>query len=387
MRKIAVFTGTRAEYGLLFWLMKALQQSEDFQLQLLVSGAHLSPQFGETWQQIESDGFEISEKVEMLLSSDSPIGVVKSLGLATIGYADALAKLSPDLLIVLGDRYETLAIAQTALIMKIPLAHIHGGELTFGAYDDSIRHAITKMASLHFVATESYRKRVLQLGEAPEKVFVTGALGLEHLHKTPLKNREHLTNELKIPLSQPFFLVTYHPATLANEPIESTFQAILAACNDYPEHQILFTYPNADNGGHKIINLLEAYCKKNPTRAFAIQNLGYKNYLSVAACSAAVIGNSSSGIIEIPSLGVPTINIGSRQAGRLASSSVIHSKADYGEIYTSIKQAISETFKLACQQYQNPYDQGIASEKIVSILKTHDFSTEKQFQDVEFNYA
>src|SRR3990167_9408758 len=292
MRKIAVFTGTRAEYGLLYWLIKAIHKDSELELQLIVSGTHLSPHYGETWREIEADGFKIDAKVEMLLSSDSPVGVVKSMGIATIGYADALERLRPDLLVLLGDRYEALAIAQAALIMRIPIAHAHGGELTFGAYDDAIRHAITKMASIHFVATEAYRRRILQLGEDASNVFNVGALGLEHVLKTERYSMAALVENLQLPLMQPYFLVTYHPETIGDEPIENAFKALLHVFADLPNYQILFTYPNADNGGHRIIHLLERYCQEHSEQAFVVRSLGYKRYLSAVSYAEVVIGNS-----------------------------------------------------------------------------------------------
>lgn len=387
MRKIAVFTATRAEYGLLYWLMKAIQDSSDLDLQVLVSGMHLAPQFGETWKEIEADGFKIDEKVEMLLASDSPVGVVKSMGLATIGFADALSRLNPDILFLLGDRFETLALAQAALIMKIPIAHAHGGELTLGAYDDSIRHAVTKMASLHFVAAEEYRRRVIQMGEEPANVFNVGALGLEHTIKTACFSSAGLADALQIPLHEPYFLVTYHPATNADEPVEAAFKALLQSLDDWPDHQVLFTYPNADNGGHIIIQLLENYCKTNPDRAFAVKSLGFKKYLSAVAHAKAVIGNSSSGIIEVPAFGVPTVNIGSRQEGRLAADSILHCKTDYPAIKESLSKALSPTFQEKCRQVNNPYGNGEVSGRILPVLKNHPLSTVKHFQDWNFQYA
>jgi UDP-hydrolysing UDP-N-acetyl-D-glucosamine 2-epimerase len=385
MRKIVVFTGTRAEYGLLYWLMKAIQQSSDLELQILVSGMHLAPQFGETWKEIEADGFKIDETVEMLLASDSPIGVVKSMGLATIGFADALARLSPDLLFVLGDRFETLALAQAALIMKIPIAHAHGGELTLGAYDDAIRHAVTKMASLHFVAAEEYRHRVIQMGEETSRVFNVGALGLEHVVRTENFSLGELAEALQIPLHK-YFLVTYHPVTVADEPVEVTFAALLQVLDDWPEYQVLFTYPNADNGGHIIIQMLEDYCQIHSKRAFAVKSLGFKKYLSAVAHAEAVIGNSSSGIIEVPAFGLPTVNIGLRQEGRLAADSILHSHTDYVAIKEALNKALSPSFKEKCRQVDNPYGNGQVSARILPVLKYHALSTMKRFQNWSFHH-
>jgi UDP-N-acetylglucosamine 2-epimerase (non-hydrolysing) len=387
MHKIAVFTGTRAEYGLLYWLMKAIQGEDDLELQVIVSGAHLSPQFGESWRDIEADGFKIDAKVEMLLSSDTPVGVIKSMGLATIGLGDALSRLAPDFLVVLGDRYEALAAAQVALIMNIPIVHIHGGELTFGAYDDSIRHAITKMASLHFVAAEPYKKRVVQMGEEAINVHNVGALGLEYLAKLPGIDFDVLVKDLNIPLTKPFFLITYHPVTSNDELSNCGFNNLLSVLDDMPIYQILFTYPNADNGGHKIRTSLERYCQKNPYRAFAINSLGHRRYLNVVAHSEAVIGNSSSGIIEVPSLKIPTINIGARQEGRLAATSVIHCDEDYSAITNAVKKVINPEFKVLCSNTENPYGSGMVSEKIVTILKQQKSFQIKKFQDVDFDYA
>ena len=387
MRKITVFTGSRAEYGLLYWLMRAIQNADDLQLQLVVSGMHLAPQFGDTWKEIEADGFTIDAKVDMLLASDTPVGVVKSMGLASIGFADALSRLNPDIVFILGDRYEALAFAQAALIMKIPIAHAHGGELTLGAYDDAIRHAITKMASLHFVSTNTYRQRVMQMGELTDRVFNVGALGLEHVKKTNLFSFSQLVETLQLPLQQPYFLVTYHPVTLGDESVEDSFAALLRALDDWPQYQVLFTYPNADNGGHVIIRMLEAYCNTNPKRAFAVKSLGYKKYFSAIAHAQVVIGNSSSGIIEVPAFGVPTVNVGSRQKGRLAAESVLHCDEGYLPIQKALKHAVDETFKKQCKNTRNPYGDGEVAAQIIPALRNYELSTIKPFQDRDFHNA
>lgn len=386
MRKIAIFTSTRAEYGLLFWLIKAIQSDEEVTLQLIVSGAHLSPQQGETWLEIEEDGFHIDAKVEMLLASDTPVGVIKSMGVAAIGFADTLERLKPDILVVLGDRYETLVIAQAALIMKIPIAHIHGGEVTQGAYDDAIRHAITKMANLHFVAAEAYRQRVIQMGESPQHVFNVGAPGLEQTMKAPRYAFNELAEQMRIPLQQPYFIVTFHPVTLANEPVEQSLMALLAILAEMPDYQILFTYPNVDNGGHRVIQLIEQYQKKYADRAWIVRTLGPKLYSSAMFHAHAVIGNSSSGIIEVPFFKIPTVNIGSRQTGRLAADSVIHAAADYASIDAAVKQAISPSFRELCQTASNPYGDGDVSTRILPLLKTCSLTSVKAFQDIEFDY-
>lgn len=381
-RRVAVFTGTRAEYGLLYWLMKEIQQSDQLDLQLIVSCMHLSPEFGDTWQQIAQDGFEIDAKVEMLLSSNTDVGTVKSMGLGVLGFADALDRLRPDLLVVLGDRFEALSICQAALIMRIPIMHLHGGELTEGAYDDAIRHAISKMAFLHFVAAEPYRKRVIQMGESPERVFNVGAAGLDHLKRTPDMPLPALNDSLGFDLSAPFLLVTYHPVTMLEEdPVES-FTALLQALEAFPAYRVVLTYPNADNGGRAIIPMIEQFAAKYPQRVLAIPSLGFKRYLSVVKRAAAVVGNSSSGIIEVPSFGVPTVNIGSRQAGRLSADSVLHCAANKEAIEDAIAQALSEPFARACRQTLNPYGQGDAAGAIVRILETCDVSGHKSFHDL-----
>ncbi len=387
MRKIAIFTGTRAEYGLLYWLMKAIQIDPDLTLQVIVSAMHLSPQFGETWREIEADGFAIDAKVDMLLSSDSPVGIVKSMGLGTIGFADALERLKPDLLVVLGDRFEALAIVQAALIMNIPIAHIHGGELTLGAYDNSIRHAITKMASLHFVAAEAYRTRVIQMGEEPGHVFNVGAPGLEHVVRSEQLSFENLSADLGIPLKKPYFLVTYHPVTLSNESIEDEFAAFLKVLDEHPDHQVLFTYPNADNGGHIIIQMIERYCQANSQRAFVMKSMGYKRYLSAVAHADVVMGNSSSGIIEVPAFGVPTVNIGIRQEGRLAADSVIHADSNYAAITAAFNRALDPAFRATCHNVANPYGNGHVAARILPVLKSFGLSTIKHFQDLEIHHA
>ena len=379
--KVAVFTGTRAEYGLLYWLMKDIQASKQLKLQVIVSGMHLSPEFGETWRQIEADGFPVDAKVEMLLSSDTPVGVVKSIGLGTIGFADALDRLRPDLLVVLGDRFEALAVVQAALIMRIPVAHLHGGEITEGAYDDAIRHAISKMASLHFTAAEAYRQRVVQMGESPETVFNVGAIGLDHLLRTAPMTQTELSASLGFALRKPYFLVTYHPVTIVDEDPEETFLSTLAAIDRFPDYQVLLTYPNADNGGRKIIPLLEDYAHRHPGRAAAVPSLGFKRYLSALRGAAAMIGNSSSGIIEAPSFGIPTINIGARQQGRLAAESVLHCQVDTASIEYAITTAISPEFRLRAKDAVNPYGQGNAAAQIVNVIEQHCGRFEKRFYD------
>ena len=384
-KKIAVFTGTRAEYGLLYWLLKDIQSDADLSLQLLVSGMHLSPEFGLTYQQIEQDGFYIDEKIEILLSSDSAVGTAKSMGLGVLGFADAIARLQPDILVILGDRFEALAAAQTAMILRIPVLHLHGGEITEGAYDDAIRHAITKLSYLHATATDEYRRRVIQLGEAPERVFNVGAIGLDHFKRGSFMSVVELATSLQFPLRQPYAVVTYHPVTLATEVPESAFQALLDALEQFPQLQIIITYPNADDGGRRIIPLLEAYAAGQPERVLAIPSLGQVRYLSAIKHAAAVIGNSSSGIIEVPAMDVPTVNIGMRQKGRLAAKSVLHCDADTASIQNAISAALKREYKLAGEKIHNPYGQGDASRQVIQMLKSLSFNAVKTFHDVKVN--
>ena len=379
MRKVAVFTGTRAEYGLLYWLLKDLQQDSEIELQLLVSAMHLSPEFGMTYQQIETDGFTITEKVEMLLSSDSAVGTAKSIGLGVLGFADALERMKPDVLVVLGDRFEALAVTQAAMILRIPIAHIHGGEITEGAYDDAIRHAITKLSLLHFTSTEAHRNRVIQLGEHPSRVFNVGAVGLDHLQRSKMFSLAELSASLNFKLEQPYFLVTYHPVTLASEPAKASFENLLKALDAFPQHQIILTYPNADDGGREIIPLLEAYAKQQPSRVLAIPSLGQKRYLSAVKHAAAIVGNSSSGIIEVPSFKVPTVNIGERQRGRLAAESVFSCPSNTAAIIETLQLGL----KSDLTQVVNPYGKGKASEAILKQLKVADLSVVKTFYDLQ----
>jgi len=381
-RRIAVFTGTRAEYGLLYWLLKDLQAHPDLELQLIVGAMHLSPEFGETWRQIEQDGFRIDARVEMLLSSDSRVGMAKSLALGTLSLADALDRLQPGLLILLGDRFEVLAAAQTALVLGIPIAHLHGGEITEGACDDAFRHAITKMSNLHFVATETYRRRVIQMGEDPDSVFNVGALGLDHLRRTPQLSLAELSDSLGFTLRTPFLIATYHPATQSEEDPATTFDAMLAALDRFPEHQLVLTYPNADSGGRTLIPKLENHARSHSGRVLAIPSLGFRRYLSALSHAAAVVGNSSSGIIEVPSFGIPTVDIGSRQHGRIAAESVVHCSTDEQSITAALQRALAPRFASMCKGVRNPYGQGNAAADIIRVIAAHAGPFRKQFHDI-----
>ena len=372
-RKICVVTGTRAEYGLLVNLMRKIKKEDLFELQIVATGTHLSPEFGLTYQQIEKDGFHIDEKVEMLLSSDTPIAVVKSMGLATIGLATAFERLLPDLLIILGDRYEMLAVAQTALIMQIPIAHIHGGENTFGAYDDAIRHSITKMATWHFTSSESHRKRVVQLGENPDRVFNVGAMGIEEIYRMGYLSKKEIYEMLDLNVNKSMFLITYHPETNGeNEGIHELLKAL-----EKFDVNMVFTKANADNGGRYINQSIQEFVGQH-SNAKLFDSLGQLRYLSSLKYSDVVIGNSSSGLIEAPYLETPTVNIGSRQKGRECPKSVINTKIEAIDIENAIKKALN--FK---ESFEHIFGNGESSNLIINILKKIEhFKVQKEFYDL-----
>ena len=382
--KICVATGTRAEYGLLKPLMAAIKNEPNWQLQILATGAHLSPEFGLTFQEILKDGFIIDKKVEMLLSSDNSKSIVKSMGLGMIGFADALQDLNPDLLIILGDRYEMLSLASSALIFNIPIAHIHGGEITEGAYDDAIRHSITKMSHLHFASTDDYKNRILQLGENPNFVYNVGAIGLDSVKNLPLLCKEKLQQELGIQFKKYNYQVTFHPTTLDKDSPENQFQILLSAIDKQEESFFIFTKANADTGGRIINKMIDDYVNKNPEKAKAFVSLGNLKFLSLVKECDAIIGNSSSGILEVPSLHSATINIGDRQKGRIQAESIINTKVDEKEILHAFEIAKSETFKKIVQDNENPYGSGNTTEKIMEVLRKvnlDDFKT-KPFYDL-----
>ncbi|NOH70312.1 UDP-N-acetylglucosamine 2-epimerase (hydrolyzing) [Vibrio pectenicida] len=384
MKKICVFTGTRAEYGLLYWLMKDIEKHPTLVLQTLASGSHFSPEFGSTYKQILDDGFAIDEQVEMLMSSDTSVGTAKSMAIGVLGFSESFRRLKPDYLVILGDRYEALAAAQTAMLMKIPIAHIAGGEVTEGAYDDSIRHAITKMSHLHFTSNEEYRSRVIQLGEEPGRVYNFGSVGLEHLTRTELYTVEELSLSVGFKLEKgKFFLVTYHPVTLdETESPEYTFSNIVKVLNKFPDYKVLITYPNADDGGRRIIPLIEKYVSEKPDKVFSIKSLGQKRYYSALKHCAAVVGNSSSGIAEAPSFAIPTVNIGSRQSGRLMAQSIVNSGSDVESLYRSITKSLSSNFQKLIPETVNPYGDGEASSKIIKVLVDVDVDLVKRFYDI-----
>lgn len=366
--RICIITGTRAEYGLFYPLMKEIQKNDAFQLQIIATGMHLSPEFGMTYQVIEQDGFVIDEKVETLLSSDTDAGIAKSTGLSIISLTDALKRLQPDWVVLLGDRFETFAAATTAYLLKIPVIHLHGGELTEGATDEGLRHAITKMSYLHFTSAEEYRKRVIQLGESPDRVFNVGALSIDNIKHMPLLSKGELSVLLNVSLDVPTFLITYHPVTLEQNTSMEHFNHLLRALDEFPEHQKIFTLPNADANGRVIIRMIEEYVKNQDNKAFSFTSLGQLKYLSLLQYSDVVIGNSSSGITEVPSFHIPTVNIGDRQRGRIRAASIIDCGTSKEDITNAISKALSATFKSECKQHQNPYGDGDTAVKIVKTL-------------------
>ena len=370
MRKICVVTGSRAEYGLLSGIMRAIDNDSELTLQIIATNMHLSPEFGLTYREIERDGFRIDKKVEMLLSSDTANATAKSVGLGFIGFADAYEDLKPDMILVLGDRYEIISAVSTALFYKIPVAHLHGGEITEGAYDDCIRHAITKMSHLHFTSTEEYRIRVIQLGEAPDRVFNVGAPGTENIKKVPLMGKAELEASLDgFTFGDKSLLVTYHPVTLENSTARQQIENLLAALDEIPEYKVIFTLPNSDTDGRIIISTINDYVAKHSDRAVAYPSLGLKRYLSALQFVSAVVGNSSSGIIEVPSFGIPTLNIGDRQRGRLAAASVVNCGTGKEDISKGLSKILSAEFKH--EKVENPYEGMNTTADILRVIKNY----------------
>jgi len=370
-RKICVVTGTRAEYGLLYWLMKEIEADNELQLQLIVTGMHLSSEFGLTYKEIEKD-FKINKKIEMLLSSDTSIGISKSMGLAQISFAEAFEDLKPDIVVVLGDRYEIFSAVSAAMIAKIPIAHLHGGETTEGAFDEAIRHSITKMSHLHFTATQEYKNRVIQLGEDPSRVFNVGGMGIENIKRLELLSKEEFEKSIDFKLNQKNILVTFHPATLENSTAKEQFQELLDAIDELENTNIIFTKANSDIDGRVINQMINEYVAKNFHKTVGFTSLGQLRYLSALQYVDAVVGNSSSGLAEAPSFKVGTINIGDRQKGRIKAQSVIDSEVNKSSILKSFSKLYSRDFQDLLKESKNPYGDGIASKKIIEIIKNED---------------
>lgn len=382
MRKICVVTGSRAEYGILRNLIGSINHDTELTLQLIVTNQHLSKLQGETYKEIEDDGFSINYRVYMNddEAPDNTSTIVKSISRGMVGFADAFDLLKPDIILILGDRYEMLAVASTALIYKIPIAHLHGGEISQGAFDDAIRHSITKMSHLHFTSTESYRRRVIQLGEEPKRVFNVGSLGVENILKTDFMTKDELEKSLNFKFTKKCFLCTYHPVTLSNTPSEIQIMNLLNALNVYQDYQIIFTYSNSDTNSRVIISRIQDYVNSNPKRCMLIKSLGQRRYFSTLKYISAVIGNSSSGIIEVPSFGIPTLNIGERQKGRIAASSVINC----GYSTTEIIDGLSKVIKYGHKVIDNPYHKEGTCKSILNILKSYPLENiiQKRFYDL-----
>ena len=367
-RKTCVVTGTRAEYGLLRWLMDGINKSTKLDLQIVATGMHLSPEFGLTYQEIENDGFKIDKKIEMLLSADTPSSISKSTGLGLIGFADAFYELNPDIVIVLGDRYEVLVASLAAMFGNIPIAHIHGGETTAGAFDEAIRHSITKMAWWHFVAADEYEKRVIQLGENPERVFNVGGLGVDTIKKTNLLSKDELMIKAGIKFGKKNLLITYHPVTLENKTSQQDFKSLLDVLSEIKDIYLIFTMPNADSDGRIIKQMIENFINKHPKNSISFTSMGSLNYLSTLQYIDGVIGNSSSGLAEAPTFKIGTINIGDRQKGRLKAESIIDCEPTKKSIKLAIDKLYGHKFQKDIHSVQNPYGDGDAIKKIMSIL-------------------
>lgn len=387
MRKICIITGTRAEFGLLSGLMRLIQQSEQTTLQVVATNMHLSERYGYTYREIEEAGFPIDYKVPMLDENgvNDSTATLKAMSRALSRFAEAYDVLQPDLIVVLGDRYEILAAVEAALIKQIPIAHIHGGELTFGAYDDAIRHSITKMSHLHFVSTAEYKKRVVQLGEEPERVFNVGALGVENIKHVSLMKKEEVEEDLKFEIGYKTLLITYHPVTLSDSDPIDEINALFAALNEHPDLRVIFTMPNSDTGGQVIADAIERYVEEHTDKVRAYKSLGMKRYLSVMKYCAAVVGNSSSGILETPSFHIPTLNIGSRQDGRMAADSVYNCGTNKESISAGLDYILSDKFREIAANTTNPYEKEGTAQAIFDIISIYPLEgiIKKQFYDYE----
>ncbi len=373
-KRICVFTGTRAEYGLLRPLMEEISSDPDLQLQLLVSGTHLSPEFGLTFNEIEKNGFCIDEKIEILLSSDTHVGTCKTVGLGLISFGEAFERLEPDCAVVLGDRFEAFAAVAAAMISNVPVAHLHGGESTLGLIDEPIRHSITKMSHLHFTSTEIYRNRVIQLGESPLRVFYVGALGLDSIKRLELLDKKTFENRAGFCLGSRSVLITFHPVTLEKNSAGEQVEQLLSALDHFPDLFIIFTKSNADEQGRLINHMISDYVKSR-SNCVIFTSMGQQLYLSAVKHVNAVVGNSSSGIIEAPSLFTPTVNIGIRQGGRIKAESVIDCKPVSTEIIPSMEKALSKEFQLKTAGIKNPYEKEDTVKNIIKILKQTNFDT------------
>lgn len=370
-KKICVITGTRAEYGLLKPLMDEIKSSKELELQIVATGAHLSPEFGLTYKRIENDGFIIDEKLEILMSSDSSVGITKSMGLVLLGMGEVLLRLNPDLIVLLGDRYEIFCCAAAATVCCIPIAHLHGGEITEGAMDEAFRHSITKMSHLHFTSTEECRQRVIQLGENPENVFNVGAIGIDNIKNLNLLTKKQLEHDTGIKFGRHNYLITFHPVTLEKNSAEIQFKNLLTVLETLDDSCFIFTKANADTDGRIINHLIDEFVKNNSDKSIAFTSMGQLNYLSAMQYVDAVVGNSSSGIIETPSFKIGTINVGDRQKGRIRAGSIIDCKAEHDDIMNAFKKLHSSDFQKQIESIQNPYGDGSTSKKIIDNIKVN----------------
>jgi UDP-N-acetylglucosamine 2-epimerase (non-hydrolysing)/GDP/UDP-N,N'-diacetylbacillosamine 2-epimerase (hydrolysing) len=383
MKKICVVTGSRAEYGLMSRLMALIKADEDLELQIIATNMHLSVDHGETYKEIEADGFTIDKKVPILSSSDTVNAVTKSVGVGIIGFADTYEELQPDMIMVLGDRYEILAAVSVALFYKIPVIHLHGGEITEGAFDDAIRHAVTKMSHLHFVSTEEYRQRVIQMGEDPQTVFYVGALGCDNIRHVPLMKKEELEQSLQFALDRKTILVTFHPVTMENHTAESQFTELLLALDSFEDLRVVFTMPNSDTDGRIIMDLIKDFVARNPQKSIWFTSLGMKRYLSTLQYIGAVVGNSSSGIIEVPSFHIPTVNIGDRQKGRIMAKSVINCMPTADDIKEKIAAVMQTDYIKGLKYVVNPYDKPNTAQEIIRIIKEKNtIAVSKKFYNI-----
>lgn len=387
-RKICIVTGTRAEYGIMSHLMRSLKDDKRVELQIIATNMHLSPEFGMTINEIEADGFSVDKRVEMLLSSDTPTGTVKSMGLASIGFADAYAELSPDLIVILGDRYEMLAAASAALIFGIPVAHLYGGEITEGAYDDAIRHAITKLSYFHFTSTEEYRNRVIQMGESPERVFWIGSLGADNIANSATMSLDELEHSICADLSKSFLLVTFHPVTKEPGQAEAQTKALLCALEEVIDrHNVLFTLPNSDTDGRIVAKLIKDWVNDHKEKACAVTSLGRTRYYSALKHCTAIVGNSSSGLVEAPSFRKPTLNIGNRQKGRAQGNTIVNCEATLDDIRSGLSK-IFDPMTIAGIEANgsNPYAKAGTLEAIHSALAETPLPTHatKHFYNIDF---
>ena len=384
MKNICVISGSRAEYGLLSNLMHSIEKSSKLNLQVVVTGMHLSPKFGLTYREIEKDGFIIDKKIDIKISNDSPSEITKSTGLGMIGFADAFVELKPELVILLGDRYEILAAAFSAFVARIPIGHIHGGESTQGAIDEAIRHSITKMSYWHFVATDEYKNRVIQLGENPSRVYNVGGLGVDSIKKSNLISKKELTNKMGIKFDKKNLLITYHPVTLEDGTSQKNFKSLINTLNELKDTYLIFTLPNSDSDSQVIKIMIKDYVAKNRDRSISFSSMGNLNYLSLLQFVDGVVGNSSSGLLEAPTFKIGTINIGDRQTGRIKADSVIDCKPNQNSVSNAIKKLYSNRFQNKLKTVDNPYGAGKATEKIMAILNKAILPNElkKEFYDL-----